>query len=119
MESSISFSSSLGALIRTDFSPKLETALVPMVPTTYRRGNNLNTAVSRLGMKPLGASDNGLGTALSGLLPLPPGTSVQVSYTSEGNRYDKLKCAAEEMIREQISTRTERDISVRYIMRFD
>lgn len=38
---------------------------------------------------------------------------MQLSYSTEGNRYDKLKSAAEEMIREQITTRTERDMSVR------
>jgi hypothetical protein len=52
-------------------------------------------------------------TALNSLLQLPPGSTVQVSLTSEGNRYDKLKYAAEDMIREQISARSEREVSVR------
>lgn len=102
-----------GALVRADFSPRIETALVPNMSSSIRRLPVLAMPTNRLGTKNSSVAENGVNTALSSLLQLPPGTNVQVSVTSESNRYDKLKYAAEEMIREQISTKTERDLSVR------
>jgi hypothetical protein len=111
--------SASGALVRTDFNQSLDGAMVPTLSSTMRRVPLLPMPTNRLGMKfSSSGNENGVNSALSSLLYLPPGTSVQLSYTSEGNRYDKLKFAAEEMIREQISTRTERDMSVRLQLPF-
>ena len=110
MDSFPTISVASGALIRAEMLPRIETALMPTVQSAYRRPGMVTLATNR---STIGLHESSPLAPLASLLPLPPGTSVQLSCTTEANRYDKLKFAAEEMIREQISTRTERDMSVR------
>lgn len=95
--------------LRARGSPRLDSTMFTTSSTALCRVPTLSVPTNRLGARSLESA----ASAFSSLLPMAPGATLQVSYTTEGNRFDMLKSTAGELMNQQISLRTEQEMSVR------
>lgn len=86
-------------------------------PDQWSKISNIPNQYSKIqpsNSRPNNQTIDSLHKGISSLYSLPSGASVHLTIKSESNRYDKLKYAAEEIIKEQISSKTEKDLSVQF-----
>lgn len=105
-----SHSEASGALVRAPKPPIFGTPTFSVGPTSLIRPISIGNVANR---PTFGRIENSASSTLTGALSLPRDTKVIVTVTSDEEPFTRLRKSAEEMIRSQITSGMERDMSVR------
>lgn len=98
------------ALVRPEMASYVNSSIMNPLSSALKRVPVLSMTGNRVAPR---GYNNSPSSALSVLPSLPPGATVHMSYTTEGNGFDDLRHTAEKIARDQVTTASERDHSVR------